>query len=91
MSNQLIRSAKSTIKNENERINILKQQIEEYETIIYVMSLLGNQEEIKMYNQKINECCYQINISLDKIQDSKKIIDIMEKNSKLSQRSEEVA
>lgn len=82
-----VNEANRVIKKETRKINSLHKEIEEYETLIYVVGQTGTQEQVLYYREKINQCYSRI----DNINNSKDRIATMRVIDKIIKRGEKCA
>lgn len=86
-----VNEANRVIKKETRKINSLHKEIEEYETLIYVVGQTGTQEQVLYYREKINQCNSRIDTCIDNINNSKDRIDTMRVIDKIIKRGEKCA
>lgn len=83
--------ASKVIIRENRKINNLYKEIENYETLIYVMEQVGNKEQIIDYREKIRQCYFKIDTCLEKMNNEKDRISTIRNRDKLIKRGESCA
>lgn len=88
---EFINEAKKTISKESMKVNKLHREIDEYETLIYVVGKTDTTNLIDYYKEKINQCQNEIDKALENIKSSKNRIAIMNKISKIVKRGEKCA
>lgn len=86
-----VNEANRVIKRETRKINSLHKEIEEYETLIYVVGQTGTQEQVLYYREKINQCYSRIDTCIDNINNSKDRIATMRAIDKIIKRGEKCA
>lgn len=86
-----VNEANRVIKKETRKINSLHKEIEEYETLIYVVGQTGTQEQVLYYREKINQCYSRIDTCIDNINNSKDRIATMRAIDKIIKRGEKCA
>jgi hypothetical protein len=80
---EFINQCNLQIKKENCRINNLKKQINEYETVIDIVSKTDQYETIEIYREKIDKCWDKINCYLDNIKHHENAIATIKKIDKV--------
>ncbi|MCI8999670.1 MAG: hypothetical protein HFJ26_01735 [Clostridia bacterium] len=83
--------ANRIIKKETRKINNLHKEIEDYETLIYVVGQTGGQEQVLYYREKINQCYSRIDACIDNINNSKERIATMRVVDEIIKRGEKCA
>lgn len=86
-----ISEAKKTIKKENIKIANLHRQIDEYETLVYVLGNTGTIEQVNYYKERINKCYAKIDIAIDNIRSCKDRIAVIRTAAKIIKRGEKCA
>ncbi len=86
-----VNEANRVIKKETRKINSLHKEIEEYETLIYVVGQTGTQEQVLYYREKINQCYSRIDTCIDNINNSRDRIATMRVVDKIIKRGEKCA
>lgn len=86
-----IKESDEVIKNETRKINELHKEIENYETLIYVIGQTGSPEQVLYCKEKINECYIKIDKCLEKISNSRDRIATMKVVDKIIKRGEKCA
>ena len=86
-----ISEAKKTIKKESLKITDLHRQIDEYETLIYVVGKTGTLEQVNYYREKINQCHAKIDIALENVRSCRDRIAVMRTVGKIIKRGEKCA
>ena len=86
-----IKEANSEIKKETIKLNRLHKEINEYETLIYIMGKTGGSEQVMYFKQKINNCYTKIDICLENISSNKDRIATMKAVNKIIKRGEKSA
>ena len=83
--------ANRIIKKETRKINNLHKEIEDYETLLYVVGQTGTQKQVIYYREKINQCYSRIDACIDNINNSKEKIATMRLVDKIIKRGEKCA
>lgn len=86
-----VKEANKTIKEETRKINNLHKEIEDYETLIYVIGQTGTQEQVMYYKEKINRCYSRIDICLENINNNVDRIATLRVVDKIIKRGERSA
>lgn len=86
-----IKEANSEIKKETIKLNKLHKEIDEYETLIYIVGQTGGSEQVMYFKQKINNCYTKIDICLENISSNKDRIATMKAVNKIIKRGEKSA
>lgn len=81
-----VNEANKVIKRETRKINRLHKEIEEYETLIYVVGQTGTQEQVMYYREKINQCYSRIDTCIENINNSRDRIATMRVVDKIIKR-----
>lgn len=86
-----IKESNEIIKNETRKINELNKEIENYETLIYVVGQTGSSEQVLYCKEKVNECYMKIDKCLEKISNNRDRIATMKTVDKIIKRGEKCA
>lgn len=86
-----VNEANKVIKKESRKINNLHKEIENYETLIYVIGQTGSQEQEMYYREKINQCYSRIDTCIENINNSRDRIATMRVVDKIIKRGERYA
>lgn len=86
-----VNEANKIIRRETKKITALHKEIEDYETLIYVVGQTGNQEQAIYYREKINQCYLRIDTCIENINNSRDRIATMRVVDKIIKRGEKVA
>lgn len=86
-----INDANKIIRKENRKINELHREIENYNTLIYVIGQTGTFEQVLYYKEKINHCYFKIDICMENIKNSRDRIATMKAVNKIIKRGEKCA
>lgn len=86
-----VNETKKIIKKENIKITKLYRQIDEYETLIYVIEKTGTLEQVNYYKERINQCYAKIDIALENVRSCKDRIAVMRTVQKIIKRGEKCA
>jgi len=79
----IIKQCNNKIRRENCRINNLRKQINQYETVIDIVSKTDNNDTISIYREKIEKCWDKITLYLDNIKHHEDMIATMKKIDKV--------
>lgn len=72
-----VNDANKIIRRETKKIAALHKEIEDYETLIYVVGQTGTQEQAMYYREKINQCYLRIDTCIENINNSRDRITTM--------------
>lgn len=86
-----ISEANKIIRKESSKINLLHKEIDDYETLIYVIEKTEASEQVLYYKEKIIQCYAKIDICLENISNSKDRIATMKMVDKIIKRGEKSA
>lgn len=85
-----VKEVNEITKKENMKINELHKEIDNYETLAYIVEQTGSPEQILYCKQKINECYIKIDRCLEKINNSRDRIATMRAIDKIIKRGEKM-
>lgn len=86
-----VNEANKVIKKESRKINNLHKEIENYETLIYVIGQTGSHEQVMYYREKINQCYSRIDTCIENINNSRDRIATMRVVDEIIKRGERYA
>ncbi len=86
-----VNDANKIIRRETKKIAALHKEIEDYETLIYVVGQTGTQEQAMYYREKINQCYLRIDTCIENINNSRDRIATMRVVDKIIKRGEKSA
>ena len=86
-----VNEANKIIRRETKKIAALHKEIEDYETLIYVVGQTGTQEQAMYYREKINQCYLRIDTCIENINNSRDRIATMRVVDKIIKRGEKSA
>lgn len=81
-----VKESNKIIKKETRKINELHKEIDNYETLIYIVGQTGSSEQVLYCKEKINDCYIKIDRCLEKINNSKDRIATMRAVDKIIKR-----
>ena len=81
-----IKESNEIIRIENRKINELHKEIDNYETLVYIVGQTDSSEQVLYCREKINECDMKIDRCLEKINNSRDRIATMRKVDKIIKR-----
>lgn len=81
-----VKESNKIIKRETRKINELHKEIDNYETLIYIVGQTGSAEQVLYCKEKINDCYIKIDRCLKKINNNKDRIATMRAVDKIIKR-----
>ena len=81
-----VKESNQIIKRETRKINELHKEIDNYETLIYIVGQTGSAEQVLYCKEKINDCYIKIGRCLEKINNNKDRIATMRAVDKIIKR-----
>lgn len=88
---EFVNESNKIIRKETRKIHELHKEIENYETLIYVIGQTGTSEQVMYYREKINQCYSRIDICLENINNSRDRVATMKVVDKIIKRGEKCA
>ncbi len=83
---EFINESNKIIRKEMRKIHELHKEIENYETLIYVIGQTGTLEQVMYYKEKINQCYSRIDTCLENINNSRDRVATMKVVDKIIKR-----
>ena len=88
---KFIQNANKSIRSEKNKINAWNKEVVQYEAIIDILSKIEDREKIKPYREMINSYYSKIDMSLENIENCRKIINVLKRADKALKRGEQSA